>query len=121
MFNDAHRVKKAFEPREIELKIFITYLFRKFNIETEAKYYKWRGDPLWSLIICLLKFCRFLKLSKLFTFVMDEIMLSFCISRPECFLANIARDGDSFQMIGLDVFLQIIVDGFLSTGHTFIH
>ena len=24
-------------------------------------------------------------------------------------------------MIGLDVFLQIIVDGFLSTGHTFIH
>ena len=50
-----------------------------------------------------------------------EIMLSFCISRPECFLANIARDGNPFQMIGLDVFLQIIVDGLLSTGHTFIH
>ena len=48
------------------------------------------------------------------------VMPSHCIPRPECFLAEVAGDGNSFQMVELNVSLHVQTYRLLSTRYTSI-
>ena len=49
------------------------------------------------------------------------VMPSHCIPRPECFLAEVAGDGNSFQMVELNVSLHVQTYRLLSTRYTPIY
>ena len=53
---------------------------------------------------------------KVFSFMVFGDMLSLCISRPECLLAEVAGNGDSFNVVCLNVVLDIPSQSFLSTN-----
>ena len=48
------------------------------------------------------------------------VMPSHCIPRPECFLAEVAGDGNSFQMVELNVPLHDVTYCLLSASYTSI-
>ena len=75
-------------------------------------------DKVYSMgkdILKIVKLCPSLE-----AFVKNATMPVFYISWLESFKANIAGHGDSFQMVCLNVFLQITICRFLSTSLAFV-
>ena len=110
--------------RDLKIYKLFVLLFQSQRQYLETKLNQWGRDSRWSLFTCLLKFCLSLKWndvqllswkwripslkykSVIFLYIMIPVDMNFyCISWPESFPTEITRDGNSLQVVGLDVFL----------------